>query len=415
MCTIAKFVLIFYVCLLHSVAHAETGSVQLLSRPVGVSVADAQNGTVTANPPKVEDSLSEHGGNKTDGEDTVTPVASESDTSQYHSTSEQQISYDDVYGLELTLPVAGNVELNATSKDEITVKLEKHGTGADKGVVQTYLDTVQLEISTQDDILLLAPRLPESSELDVQLTRLDCFIEAPPDLTLKIKTESGDIRVHGIRGNMALTTNVGNVHLDKAMGAYQVSVQEGRIYGKIFLSGGNNIFATRSGSIDLVILDEIAANMIFETYDGAISLRLPESYPADLEIQIEKEDSRAITIDLPVELETAYVGDVVQGWINGGGPLIKMSASQGITILPAQSVSTKSKTDDSEIESDDSYVEDDLPPPPTVNVPRASVQPVIDGNLFEKAWAKSEPLSPLFYGRCNHAAERTDTGISPVG
>ena len=392
---ITKLVLIFYICLLYSVVHAGTGTVPRPSQSVGVNFADAQGGSMHTNPPKVEDSLSKQGGNKTDAEDAVTPVASESNASQYHSTSEQQISYDDVYGLELTLPVAGNVELNATSKDEITVKLEKHGTGADEGVVQTYLDTVQLEFSTEDDILLLTPRLPESSNSDARLTRLDYFIETPPDLTLKIKTESGDIRVHGIRGNMALTTNVGNVHLDKAMGAYQVSVQEGRIYGKILLTGGNNIFATRSGSIDLVILDEIAANMIFETYDGAISLRLPESYPADFEIQIEREDSRAITIDLPVELETAYVGDVVQGWINGGGPLIKMSASEGITILPAQSVSTESETGDSEIESDDPYIEDNLPPPPTVNVPRASVQPVIDGNLFEKTWAKSEPLSPF--------------------
>ena len=394
--TITKLVLIFYICLPCCVIHAGMENAQRLSRSIGVSLADSQNGTVHPNPPRVEDSLSEHGNNKTDAEEVVTPVASKSNAPQYHSTSEQQISYDDVYGLELTLPVAGNVELNATAKEEITVKLEKHGTGADEGIVQTYLDTVQLEISTEDEILLLTPRLPESSALDAQLTRLDYFIETPPDLTLKIKTESGDIRVHGIRGNMALTTNVGNVHLDKAMGAYQVSVQEGRIYGKILLTGGNNIFATRSGSIDLVVLDEIAANMIFETHDGAISLRLPESYPADLEIQIEKEDSRAITIDLPVELETAYVGDVVQGWINDGGPLIKMSASEGITILPAQSVSTESETDDSKIESDNPYVEDDLPPPPTVNVPRASIPPVIDGDLFEKAWAKSVPLSPFY-------------------
>jgi outer membrane protein assembly factor BamA len=393
--TITKLAFIFYICLSYSVTHAGTGSAQRLFRSVEVSFADSQNGPVRTNAPKVEDSLSQHGGNKTDAAKIVTPVASEGDSPQYRSASEQQISYDDVYGLELTLPFAGSVELNATTKDEITVKLEKHGTGADEGVVQTYLNAVQLEISTKDDILLLTPRLPNPSDSDAQLTRLNCFIETPPDLTLKIKTESGDIRIRGIRGSMALTTNVGNVHLDKAMGAYQVSAQEGRIYGKILLTGDANTFETQSGSIDLVVLDEIAANMILKTDDGAISLRLPESYPADLEIQIGNEDSRAITIDLPVELETAYVGDIVQGWINGGGPLIKMSASQGITILPAQSVSTESETDDNEVEVDDLYADDDLPPPPTVNVPRASVQPIIDGNLFEKVWARSVPLSPF--------------------
>ncbi len=407
--TIAKLVLIFYICLPCGVINAGSENAQRLSRSIGISFAELQNGTVHTSPPKVEAPLLQHGDNET--KEAVTPIASAVDPPQYHSTSEQQISYDDIYGLELTLPFAGSVELNATTKDEITVKLEKYGTGANEEVVQTYLDTVQLEIFTKDDILLLIPRLPESADPDTRLTRLDCFIETPPDLTLKIKTESGDIRVHGIRGSMALTTNIGNVHLDKAMGAYQVSVQEGRIYGKILLTGGNNIFVTRSGSIDLVVLDEIAANMILETHDGATSLRLPESYPADLEIQIEKEDPRAITIDLPVELETAYVGDVVQGWINGGGPLIKMRASEGITILPAQSVSTKSKTDDSAVEVDDPYFEDDLSPPPTVNVPRASAQPVIDGDLFEKAWAKSLPLSPFYQADAITPANEPTQGV----
>ena len=73
-----------------------------------------------------------------------------------------------------------------------------------------------------------------------------------------------------------------------------------------------------------------------------------------------------------------------------------MTASQGITIRPSQSISTKSEADDSDPETDASYAEDDLAPPPTVDVPRASVQPVIDGDLFEKAWAKSVPLPPFY-------------------
>ena len=45
---------------------------------------------------------------------------------------------------------------------------------------------------------------------------------------------------------------------------------------------------------------------------------------------------------------------------------------------------------------DDSYIEADLTSPPTVDIPRASVQPVIDGDLLEKAWAKSVLLSPFY-------------------
>ena len=393
---IIKLVLTFYICLLYCVVHAGTGNTQRLTRSAGVNLADSQNGTVHTNPPKVENSLSRHGSKKTGPEEAAIPAASAGDPSQYRSTSEQQMSYDDVYGVELALPLAGHVEVSAAARDDIIVKLEKHGTGADEGIVQTYLGAVQLDISTKDDILLLTPRLPESPDSDTKLTRLNCFIETPPDLTLRIKTESGDIRVHGIRGDMVLTTTVGNVHLDKAMGAYQISTQEGLIYGRILLTGAANTFETQSGSIDLVVLDEIAAEMTLNARGGAISLRLPESYPADIEMQVEDDNQRAISIDLPVELEAAYVGDIVQGWINGGGPLIQMIASQGITIRPSQSASTKSEADDSDAETDASYAEDELPSPPTVDIPRALAQPVIDGDLFEKAWAKSVPLSPFY-------------------
>ena len=334
--------------------------------------------------------------NKTGVEEAAAPTTPEQNLPQYSSTSEQQISFDDVYGLELTLPFAGNVEVSAAAKDEINVKLEKYGTGANEETVQTYLDAVQIEILTKDEILVLVPRLPDSADSDAKLTRLNCLIETPPDLTLKIKIESGDIRAHGIRGDTILTTTVGNVHLDEVMGAYQVSTQEGLIYGKILLTGSANTFETQSGSIDLVVLDEIAAEMTLTARGGAISLRLPESYPADIEMQVEDDNQRAISIDLPVELEAAYVGDIVQGWINDGGPLIQMTASHGITIRPSQSVSAESEGDDNETEVDDPYAEDYLPALPMVDVPRAFVQPVIDGDLFEKAWAKSVPLSPFY-------------------
>ena len=394
--TITKQVLIFYICLLYGIVDVGLGNAQRLSRFIGVSVAESQNGAVSTNGTKIEEYVSDHGANNTGTAKAVTSVVSEADSSQHCLISEQQISYDDVYGLELTLPFAGNVEVSAAAKDEIIVKLEKYGTGANEEIVQTYLDAVQLDISTQDDILVLAPRLPESADSGARLTRLDCSIETPPDLLLKIKTESGDIRADGIRGSMVLTTAVGNIHLDEVMGVYQVRTQKGLIYGKILLTGGANIFETQSGSIDLVVMDEIAAEMVLHARDGAISLRLPESYPADLEIQIADEDPRAITIDLPVELETAYVGDIVQGWINGGGPLIQMAADQQIVIRPSQSVSIEPESDSSERAFDTPYTESDLSPPLTIDLPCTPIPPVIDGDLFEKAWAKSVSLSPFY-------------------
>ena len=314
------------------------------------------------------------------------------------TASEQSVSYDDVYGIELELSFAGGVEVNAVDGDEIIIRLEKQGKGIDENTVKTYLDTVKLLSSKVDDILLLKPQLPEDSDSRAILTRINCFIETPPDISVKIKTEEGNIRVQRIRGAMEVTTNIGHVHFSETMGKYRVNVMEGRIYGRILLTSGDNFFKTHAGSIDLVVLDEVASPIDLTAVDGGIRLRLPENFMAEVEIKSENNDQRAIKIELPAEIERTFVGDVVRGWINDGGPLIRLNASDQITILPTDSVSqsrdaepdTDAPIDEMPLETEDSI------PLPTVDVPKAAVSPMIDGNLFEKAWSKAVPLQPFY-------------------
>jgi len=309
-----------------------------------------------------------------------------------NATSEQNVSYDHVYGMELELPFAGNVEVSAMDRADIRIKLEKSGGGVDATAAKMYLDAVTFAITQADDMLRLKPQLPEATDASATLIRMDCFIETPPDIALKIKIEKGDIRVKHIRGDINLTANIGNVQLSETMGEYQVKVKEGRIYGQILLTGRDNTFETESGAIDLVVLDEVAAAMDLTAVGGGITLRLPDNFPAEVELKTEKAEVRAITIELPVEIEKAFVGDVIHGWMNGGGPLIRLYASDRIAILrlPAASPSGEDK-----VETGDTSEEEAIPPP-TVDVPQAIQPPVIDGDLFEKAWSKAVPLQSFY-------------------
>ncbi|MCZ6676105.1 MAG: BamA/TamA family outer membrane protein [Candidatus Poribacteria bacterium] len=313
-----------------------------------------------------------------------------------HVTSEQRISYDDVYGLELELPFTGSVEVKAATGDEIIIILEKRGRGINEDAAQTYLDAVKLEISKDDDLLRLAPQLPDTSDSNATLTRVDCFIETPPDLSLQIRTKTGNIRIHSLRGDMVLSTDTGHIYLDETMGEYQVKVGEGLIYGRILLTGDENAFEIRSGIIDLVVLDEIAAPMALTVEEGAITLRLPVAFAAEIELEVKNPDQHAITIDMPAEIETAFVGDVIHGWLNEGGPLIQLRASQRIAILASEPPPDESEGDDSDADAGDSYTEDEPSPALTVEVPKAAEPPVIDGELFETAWIKAAPLSPFY-------------------
>ena len=322
------------------------------------------------------------------------------------TTSEQIISYDDVYSIEITLPFAGDVEINASEGNRIAIKLEKQGIGINEEIAQQYLDAVKMEISRVEDVLQLTPKLAVDFETQARLMRINCLIEAPPDLSAKIETVNGNVRVGGLRGVMNITTNIGNVQFSETMGQYQVAVAEGRIYGRIFLTKGNNSFETHEGSVDLVVLDSVAAPMEFTAINGGIRLRLPEKFPAEVEIKSEERDQRTVYIELPAEIDHSLTGDVLHGAINGGGPLIRLHARDQIAILTAESPLSEPTEADFDILPSNELPNDDNDSiaVPSVAVSKAEVPPIIDGDLFEKPWSNTVALHYFYQADGIHPA-----------
>ncbi|MDE0042255.1 MAG: hypothetical protein OXT74_09480, partial [Candidatus Poribacteria bacterium] len=303
--------------------------------------------------------------------------------------SEQRFSFKNIYTINLELSLVGSVEVNAVDGDEIIVRLEKHGRGADEDSVREYFGGVELSASKADNVLSLAPRLPADSDSNAELTRLDCFVETPPDVSLKIRTQNGDIRVNRIRGDIELKAAIGEIRLNETMGGYQVYSGRGDIHCNIVLTNRINQFETALGEINLVVLDEIAAPTNLTAMGGGITLRLPNSFQAEVEIQTKSQDPRAVSINVPVEVESSFEGDSLHGWINGGGPLFQLTADDKISIFPLEAAPVD---DESSAESAKSQSE--------INgaqlVPKALRSPVIDGNLFERAWSMAGALHPFY-------------------
>ena len=199
--------------------------------------------------------------------------------------AEQRLNFDNIYTINLELPLAGSVEVNAVDGDEIIVRLEKRGRGSDENSVKEYLEAVELSASKAGDVLTLAPRLPAASDSKAELTRLDCFVETPSDVSLKIRTQNGDIRVNRIRGDIELEAAIGEIRLNETMGSYQVYSGEGDIHCEILLTNRINQFETALGAINLGVLDEIATPTNLTAMGGGITLRLPKSFQAEVEFK----------------------------------------------------------------------------------------------------------------------------------
>ena len=313
-------------------------------------------------------------------------------------TSEQRFKFDSIYKINLELQLVGSVQVNAVDGDEITVRLEKRGRGAVEDSLREYLGGVELSASKSENVLTLAPRLPAVSGASAELTRMDCIVKTPPDVSLKIRTQNGDIQVNRIRGDFDLKATIGEIRLNGTMGGYQVYSGEGNIHGEILLTNQPNRFETALGDVNLVVSDEIVAPTDLTAMSGAITLRLPNSFQAEVEIQTKSQDPRAVSINLPVEIESSFENDSMHGWINGGGPLLQLTARDKIEILPLESTSAVDKTPAESAASQSEINGAQL-------VPEALQSPVIDGNLFEGAWSKAAPLHPFYNADGTEKAE----------
>ncbi len=311
-------------------------------------------------------------------------------------TSSQTFSYDDVYRLEINLDIPGNIKIIAIDskkedKDKISVTLEKRVREHNPHLTvltKTFLENISITDTKKDGTLQLNSLLPAEiskavfenrSESDIKKhLHLSYVINTPPDVSVQLKVKDGDAYIHHIRGKIEITNEMGRVHLDETLGNYHVEVKQGSIHGKILLAPGQSEIKTYNGSIDLTILDDLAAPLDLTALEGNIGLLLPTNYFADVKLKSEKQH---YIINLPAEI------DDNEGVINGGGPLLRLTATNTISVLPNPRLRSRSNNSES-TESEDTFPSELVQP-----IPLTSQSPIIDGNLSEKAWLNAAQLS----------------------
>ncbi len=299
--------------------------------------------------------------------------------------TQQTFPFDNVYRIEFNLAVRGHIELVATDSNAVRVMLTKRLLGDTASSDNAYLESIALAGTREDGTLQLEAHLPNDArlqstpELENRL-QLDCAIETPPDVSVKLQTKDGDIRLRRIRGKIEVATGTGDVQLDETQGNYNVAVTKGNVSGKILLTRGQNEIKTLDGSVELAVLDTVAAPMDMIAQGGGIQLQLPRDYAADVEFESEKEQ---VIISLPAQIEDGsrmlnlLAGTAV---LNEGGPLLRLTATDTIAILPTGG------TPEDAASPADIFLQ---------AVPETVQPPVVDGNLSEKVWMSAAALSPF--------------------
>ncbi|HEX6348421.1 MAG TPA: DUF4097 family beta strand repeat-containing protein [Candidatus Dormibacteraeota bacterium] len=104
--------------------------------------------------------------------------------------------------------------------------------------------------------------------------RRQLTLRVPSDVNVVVDTASGDLRVSGLRGNLAITTESGSVRLDDVdvTGTASVHVVSGQIVYRGAIDGGQVDLSTISGSINVFLPASTNLHYQASTVSGNVSV-----------------------------------------------------------------------------------------------------------------------------------------------
>jgi Putative adhesin len=181
---------------------------------------------------------------------------------------------------------SGDVDLVAADRDDVSVRLEAR---------QTWPRQVTLETDESGGTLTLST---ECSGVALPLSQCsgNLVVELPPDVAAQVETGSGEVRLGGVTGDVAVQTGSGDIVVSGGTpGRLTLRTGSGDIEVEGLGSSGGTL-RTGSGSIEVVAEDE-PDELAAETGSGNVLIVLPGDtpYAVDVETGSGEEDVQVAT------------------------------------------------------------------------------------------------------------------------
>lgn len=173
---------------------------------------------------------------------------------------------------------------------------------------------------------------------------LHIYLEVPSQSDLDIHTGDGSITARDVAGNIRLDTGDGSMRVDGMKGTLRFHSGDGRIEGErldgalnadsgdgsIMLRGRFDVVDAHSGDGHIELTAETGSRATgpwsVRTGDGRITVRLPESFGAELDAHTG--DGR-ISIDFPVTFSGTMNSSNFRGKIGNGGESVMLRSGDG--------------------------------------------------------------------------------------
>lgn len=141
---------------------------------------------------------------------------------------------------------------------------------------------------------------------------------------VKVETSGGNIKGADIDGGFQGQTSGGNIALSRIKGAVSIETSGGNISLE---ETGSSVLASTSGGHVSAGFSAIKAPVELHTSGGSVSCKVPSSSAYNIQLSGNPIDA---TLN---NFQGKKQDDYIEGKINGGGPLLKMSSDGGVVRL----------------------------------------------------------------------------------
>lgn len=193
------------------------------------------------------------------------------------------------------------------------------------------INIIDHQTGDQVDIEVRFPR--QMFQVGWNHRRVDIEIKVPRDANLDLHTGDGNIDMRNVRGDLSLHTDDGRIDVTAIDGALRAETGDGRIR----VNGRFDVLdvKTGDGGIEALALDgsKLDANWRLSTGDGDLTLRVPATIAADVELHT---SDGHIDLAMPVTVMGRTGTREIHGRINGGGKLLSLRTGDGSIRLEKQ-------------------------------------------------------------------------------
>ena len=241
----------------------------------------------------------------------------------------------------------GNIEVETTSRDVVTVELERSVDVNDRDDAKRLFEQHTYSFEQEGNDVHVRSRYDEGQGLLGRWRnrgefKLRVVVRVPEEYNVDFTSGAGNVAIANLEGEVEGRTGAGNIDVGAIRGAVELSSGSGNIAvqgarGPVDVrSGAGNIelddvrgeieAKTGAGNVVAYIARQPEGDSELESGAGNVTVYLAPAIAVDVEAQA---GMGSASTDFPLEVEGKWMSKSFEGEINGGGPYLHLRSGVG--------------------------------------------------------------------------------------